>query len=229
MSDTPKDTFTTLGGRLILTNTTPRPTEDPLWLTAFIPPLPAGSRVLDAGTGSGIAALSLLRRQPHIYAEAADIDPTLTALAQANAHLNDLPLIVHTADILTTAPLGHYDAILSNPPFHAEDRGHTTPDAAKQQAHTLPAGDLPRWLTALTHMLTPTGSLHLILHSACQAELTTFAHTHGMMLHLTPLQSSESRPPKRLLALLERADTPTIHHHPAIPTYDPALRQTHLT
>ncbi|TKW60744.1 MAG: methyltransferase [Blastochloris viridis] len=222
-------TFTTLGGRLVLEDTAPRPTEDPLWLTAFVPPLPQGARVLDCGTGSGIAALSLLRRQPHVVAEALDIDPALTALAQRNAHLNALPLVTHTANILSTPVLGPYDAILCNPPYHEESRGHTTPNPAKKQAHSLPEGDLTRWLTALIHLLTPTGTLHLILHTACEAELTAFAQENQKILHLTPLQTAANKPPKRLLALLENTGPHQLHRHNPIPAYNAETRHKFLT
>lgn len=222
-------TFTVLGGRLILENTPPRPTEDPLWLTAFLPPLPQGSRVLDCGTGSGIAALALLLRQPHVMTEALDIDPALTALAQRNAQRNNLPLVTHTANILCQPPLGPYDAILCNPPYHGQERGHTTPNAAKQQAHSLPEGDLTRWLEAMLALLQPHGSLYLILHSACEAELTAFAQTHHKTLHLTPLQTAEAKPPKRLLALLQNTGPHQLHRHNPIPAYNPATRQQFLT
>ncbi len=222
-------TFTTLGGRLTLEDTAPRPTEDPLWLSAFIPPLPQGARVLDCGTGSGIAALSLLIRQPHITAEALDIDPTFTALAQRNAQLNNLPLTTHTADILSHPALGPYDAILCNPPYHEESRGHTTPNPLKKQAHSLPEGDLTRWLTALQKLLSPSGTLHLILHMACEAELTAFAQSHAKILHLTPLQTAANKPPKRLLALLENTGPHQLHRHNPIPAYSPQTRQQFLT
>ncbi len=221
-------TFTTLGGRLTLEDTPPRPTEDPLWLAASIPPLPAGSHVLDAGTGSGIAALALLTRQPHLHVTALDIDPTLTALATRNAALNNLPLTTFTADILTLTPRHPsvptpFDTILSNPPYHGQERGHSTPNAAKAQAHSLPANHLTLWLRALTSLLTPTGTLHLILHSACEAELTAFAaqlHT----LTITPLQTAENRPAKRLLATLQKSANPEATHLPAIQAYNPQIR-----
>ncbi len=222
-------TFTVLGGRLILEDTPPRPTEDPLWLTATVPPLAPGSRVLDCGCGSGIAALSLLLRQPLIRAEALDINPACTALAQRNAALNQLPLITHTADILTQPGLGPYHAILCNPPFHGQERGHTTPNPTKTQAHSLPEGDLTRWLTALMPLLHPQGTLHLILHSACEPELTTFAHTHNHPLTLTPLQTAATKPPKRLLAYLKATSPHHLNQENPIPAYRTDIRTRHLT
>lgn len=221
-------TFTTLGGKLTLLDVPPRPTEDPLWLAASIPALPHGSTVLDAGTGSGVSALALLTRQPHLIITALDIDPTLTALAAQNAALNRLPLTTHTANILSNPAIGPYDAILCNPPYHGAERGHTTPNTAKAQAHTLPENHLTLWLESLTSLLTPSGTLYLILHSACQAELTAFA-TSNHTLVITPLQTAENRPAKRLLATLQKSTNPQIIHQPTIQAFNPEIRGSVLS
>ncbi|RZK99163.1 MAG: methyltransferase domain-containing protein [Rubrivivax sp.] len=220
-------TFPLLGGKLQLYNVAPRPTEDPLWLAATMPALPQGARVLDCGTGSGIAALALLIRQPHLHVTALDVDPAHTSLATRNAHLNHLPLTVITADILSKPNIPAFDAILCNPPYHAEERGHTTPNPIKKQAHSLPQGHLTHWLTALTSLLTPSGTLHLILHSACQPQLTVFAaRTHT--LHITPMQTSPNRPAKRILATLQASTNSTITTNQPLQAHLHAIRQQHL-
>ncbi len=220
-------TFPILGGKLHLHNVQPRPTEDPLWLAATMPALPAGARVLDAGSGSGIATLALLIHQPHLHLTALDIDPANTALATQNAALNNLFLQTLTADILTHPNLPPFDAILCNPPYHGQERGHTTPNPTKKQAHSLPSGHLTLWLHALTRLLTPSGTLHLILHAACEAELNAFT-THTHRLAITPLQTSENRPPKRLLATLQASPNPTITTNPPLQAHNPAIRQKYL-
>ena len=220
-------TFPLLGGKLHLLNIPPRPTEDPLWLAATIPQLSPGSRVLDCGTGTGIAALALLIHQPHLHLEALDLDPELTRLAAQNAALNHLSLTTHTANILENPQLPLYDAILCNPPYHGADRGHTTPNPHKARAHTLPAHHLTLWLHALTALLTPAGTLHLILHSACQPELTAFAAAHHA-LTITPLQTSPNRPAKRLLATLQASSNPQLIHQPTLEAFNPTLRHKAL-
>ena len=225
-------TFPTLGGKLQLYQAEPRPTEDPLWLAATMPVLPAGSRVLDCGSGSGLASLALLIHQPHLHLTALDINPANTALAARNARLNNLPLTTLTANILTFLPayphtLTPFNAILCNPPYHAEERGHTTPSATKKQAHSLPANHLTLWLHALTKLLAPSGTLHLILHAACTPELTTFA-TPDHNLAITPLQTSPNRPAKRILATLQAAPNPKLTTNPPLQAYNPAIRRQHL-
>lgn len=221
------ETFPILGGKLNLLNVQPRPTEDPLWLAATMPPLASGAMVLDCGTGSGIAALALLTRQPHLHLTALDIDPANTRLATQNAQLNNLPLTFLTADILAHPSLPAFDAILCNPPYHAQERGHTTANPTKKQAHSLPQGHLTLWLNALTRLLTPSGTLHLILHSACEAELTAFA-TPSYTVSITPLQTSPNRPAKRILATLHASQNPHITTNPPLQAHLPAIRQQYL-
>lgn len=217
-----KNTFTLLGSRLTLTG--PTPPEDALWLAASIPTLPYGTRVLDAGTGTGIAALALLTRQPHLNLTGVEINPEHAAFATQNASLNHLPLQIHTADILTFQA-EPFPLVISNPPFHATARGHSTPNPQKALAHSMPDNFLTHWLLALHRLTAPTGSIHLILHAACLKELTSFAQTANAALTVIPLQTSSKNPPKRLLAVLNPSIPYTLTTLPPLPTYNKPLRE----
>ena len=69
-------------------------------LVFALPPLPAGSRVADLCSGSGRAALSLLRAYPEAHVTLVDMDDRRTAIAMALAHqmgLQDQVQVVHAA------------------------------------------------------------------------------------------------------------------------------------
>lgn len=81
--------------------------------------LPAGARVLDLGTGSGVGAVFSARRGASVTA--VDINPEAVRCARMNALLNKLEdkIEVHQGDLFSPLPDGQrFDLILFNPPFH---------------------------------------------------------------------------------------------------------------
>lgn len=217
-------TYSLLGGRLNLLDEGPRTTEDALWLAAAIPQLPIGSTVLEAGCGNGAAGLALLTRQPWLHVTGLEIDAPLTAHANTNAHINHANFQAISANITTFTSPQPFAAAFCNPPFHGQERGHTTASAAKSRAKTLPENMLTAWLTALYNLTTAQAPLILITHSACRAELEAFAQTHPCAATFTPLQSSAGRPPKRLLTHLQKGQPFSVRENPPLPTYQPQLR-----
>jgi tRNA1(Val) A37 N6-methylase TrmN6 len=101
---TTRDDF--LGGRVTVLQPKKghRAGSDAVWLQAAVRPT-AGSRVLDAGAGVGVAGLCLLSRCPALDLTAVEIDPALAALAEANAARNGVAakVTVITADVTAAA------------------------------------------------------------------------------------------------------------------------------
>lgn len=216
-------TFTLFNNRLTLDATPPRPSEDALWLAASYTP-PAKARVLDAMGGSGIVGLALLTRCPTLAITSLDINPALTVQAAHNATLNNLPLTTVTAELEAYTPPHLFDAAFLNPPYHATAHGHATPNSAKAQAHSLPPHHLTIWLTALHTLTTPTATLALITHSACQPEILAFAQSHSYTTTFTPLATKPDTAPKRLLTLLTKSSIHTATHNQPLPAYSLPLR-----
>ena len=92
-------------------------------LLANLPPLPAGSRVLDYGCGSGVIGATALAQQPDLTLDLIDTDTV--ALEAARENVPGAHVIAGTR--LSDAGKAKYAAILSNPPLHegiAEDHAH---------------------------------------------------------------------------------------------------------
>jgi 16S rRNA (guanine1207-N2)-methyltransferase len=90
-------------------------------LISVLPPLQAGTRVLDYGCGTGAIAAAVLAAQPDARVEGLDSDTVALEAARENAPAARLTLGASLAD----ARGRDYAAILSNPPLHqgiAEDR-----------------------------------------------------------------------------------------------------------
>ena len=109
----------------------PRPETEHLVEAAL--ELPRGARVADVGTGSGAVALALKAERPDLEVLGTDASPEALAVARANAERLGLDVTLLEGDLL--APVeGPLDAVLSNPPYVAdEDRATLAPDITRHE------------------------------------------------------------------------------------------------
>ena len=98
----------------------PRP-ETEILVELALKEAPAARRLLDAGTGSGIIAITCLLERPEATAVALDISFDALALARQNAALHGvLPrLSLVASDWLSALSASPFDVIVSNPPYLA--------------------------------------------------------------------------------------------------------------
>ncbi|WP_439577067.1 tRNA1(Val) (adenine(37)-N6)-methyltransferase [Elioraea sp.] len=163
-----------LGGRVRLCQPAEgfRAAIDPVLLAAAVPARP-GDRVLEAGTGSGAAALCLLARVAGARVVGIERNAALAELARTNAALNgngDRFLVV-TGDLATRATAraaaahGACAHAMANPPFHLG--GTVSPLAPRREAgHESAEVALALWVAAMARRLAPRGTLTLVLPPA---------------------------------------------------------------
>jgi release factor glutamine methyltransferase len=101
----------------------PRPDTEVLIETALaLLPADKPLRLLDLGTGSGIIAITLLAERPMAEGIAVDVSETAIQVARQNAKAHKID---HRLHFITTSwfdtVTGHFDAILSNPPYIEAD------------------------------------------------------------------------------------------------------------
>ena len=79
-------------------------------------------KIVDVGTGSGAIALALGKELPRAEIHATDISPAALEIARANAARHDLAARIHfhEADLFVNLPSGHFDFVVSNPPYVGE-------------------------------------------------------------------------------------------------------------
>lgn len=113
----------------------PRP-ETELLVTAALAEAPDARRILDAGTGSGVLAVTLLLERPGAGAVALDSSVEALALARENARRHGvtsrLDLVgsdwLSALTQLSALPHGGFDLAVSNPPYLAfSDRPGLSP------------------------------------------------------------------------------------------------------
>jgi release factor glutamine methyltransferase len=121
--------------------------------------VPAGSTVLDMGTGSGIGALAAARHARRIVA--VDINPAAVRCARINVLLNGMEDTIQVREGDLFAPVaGHqFDVVLFNPPFF---RGQPRDDLERALWSTDVA---VRFAAALPAHLAPGGRALVLLSS----------------------------------------------------------------
>lgn len=167
---------------------------------------PCAGRVLDVGCGCGLIGLMAAQRGA-AEVTMIEIDPAAAAEAAANAAASPWAdrLTVLCADFLSYAPSSPFDSIISNPPFFAT--GLTAPDPRRAAARHESALTPRAFMHRCASMLTPQGTLSLILPPDRLPDWTLAARLSG--LAPTDLRALITRPdadPRRILALYSRAN-----------------------
>lgn len=155
----------------------PRPDTETLVEWALELHGPQTLKMVDLGTGSGAIALALQQARPAWQVWAVDASAQALAVAQLNAQRLGLPIRLHQGNWLEGIESevdwqGHFDLIVSNPPYIAEGDAHL-PALAHEPQSALVAGvdgldDIRRITAQAMQRLAPGGWL-LLEHGHEQA------------------------------------------------------------
>jgi release factor glutamine methyltransferase len=103
----------------------PRPETEGVVTVALALGLPEAARVADLGTGSGCIAIAVAVARPDLSLHALDVSPGALEVARGNAERHGVGarIAFELADLARPPEpwLGSMDAVLSNPPYVAED------------------------------------------------------------------------------------------------------------
>jgi release factor glutamine methyltransferase len=139
------------------------PREDSLLLLPFAR-VPAGTSLLEIGTGSGVAALEAARCGARVVAT--DLNPWALAVVRRRARVERLDLELVRTDL--AAGLGRFERVLANPPYLPTQPGERDPDPWHNLA--LDGGVdgcavASRLVTSLPEHLTPSGNAFVVFSS----------------------------------------------------------------
>ncbi len=193
-----------LGGRVRLTQPKQgyRVAIDPVLLAAAVGAGP-GERILDAGCGTGAAALCLASRLENCEVIGVELDAGLAALAIMNVAMNGLAHRISidpaTFDGYAAENEGLFDQVMTNPPFY-EDEHHTrSPQPTKASAHGEATLDLAGWIKAAAKALKPGGRLTLIHRADRVGDLLTACEGRFGAVAIFPLWPKTGVEAKRIL------------------------------
>jgi tRNA1(Val) A37 N6-methylase TrmN6 len=195
-----------LGGRVSLRQPARgyRVAIDPVLLAAAVPAV-AGERVLDAGAGSGAAALCLAVRVPCCKVVGIELQRALQQIAVANVAQNNLGERVEmlVGDLVQPPPRfawGSFDHVMTNPPHLPAPAASAPPLAERALAHVEGAAPLPLWLQGCVRMLKPGGMLTLIHRAERVGEiLAALGDSLGALVVFPLWPGDPQRPAKRVL------------------------------
>jgi tRNA1(Val) A37 N6-methylase TrmN6 len=197
-----------LGGRLRLRQLKSghRAGHDAMLLAAATPAAP-GDRVVDLGAGVGAAGLAVGRRVETIDLVLVEIDPTLAALARANAAANGIAADVVVLDVEASAESfaasrltpDSVEIVLMNPPFNDAARHRASPDRARETAHVATATTLESWVHAARRILRPKGVPTLIWRADGLAEVLSALERGFGSLEILPVHANLTAPAIRIL------------------------------
>jgi tRNA1(Val) A37 N6-methylase TrmN6 len=148
---------------------------DPVLLAAAVPAA-TGHLVLDAGSGTGAAALCLATRIPGARVVGLERNAELLAVGRQNVALNAMAERVEllAGDVLdpggTLRDRAPFDHVMTNPPYHRRTAA-TSPRTATGAAAHLADGDPAAWIEACLAWLRPRGWLTLIHRAEALTEL----------------------------------------------------------
>ncbi len=184
LADSATSWDTLLGGRVKILQPAKgyRTAIDPVLLAAAVPAEPEDS-VLDAGSGTGAAALSLAARVEGVRVTGLEVQPDLAALSRESAIASGLAEQVTFAEgDLLTPPEGFrpggFDHVMANPPYLAAGSGNPPPDPAKRRATVEGAAALGDWLRFLVSMVRDGGTV-TVIHRFDRADEVTGGLSEG--------------------------------------------------
>lgn len=187
------------------------------WATLPSPACTSQPRALDVGTGSGVVALMLAQRFPHLsLIRGVDIDAGAVAQAQANFEASPwaarLQAVQGDFRERMTAADERYDLIVSNPPFFTGGKGM---EASREQARQREALPLDVLIARVGELLAPGGALAIIIPYDQATEAIVAAAARGLRLtRRTDVRSKDSKPFSRCLLQWQASSTgsPLLHN-----------------
>ncbi|WP_439814628.1 tRNA1(Val) (adenine(37)-N6)-methyltransferase [Zavarzinia sp. CC-PAN008] len=172
---------------------------DPILLAAFVAPRGAAT-VLDAGSGTGAAALSLALRCPHVRVTGLERVADLRDMAVASAARAGLAERVDfvLADLAAFRASAPFDAAISNPPYYDPARSPPSPEVLRR-AGSLETMPLAAWIDLMLRRLRGGGTFAMVHRAERLAEILGAVDGRCGGIDVLPVLPRAGAPASRVL------------------------------
>ncbi len=175
---------------------------DPVLLAASVT-VSSSQTILDAGCGTGAAALCLAARCADGAIVAIERDPALAEFARRNVSANDfgarIDVIEQDFEVFASAHRETFHQVLFNPPFYASSAHTASPYATKAVAHDEATFSFDGWIAAAATCLRPAGRLTLIHRADRLADILMALDRRFGATLIFPLWPRIGTPAKRII------------------------------
>ncbi len=220
-----------LGGRVRLVQPRRgyRAAIDPVLLAAAVGAAP-GERVLDAGCGTGAAALCLAARLPGVEVVGFERDPAMAELARAGIARSGLEGRVRVVEGDLLAPPVElrrqvFTWVMSNPPYLVAGKARV-PDDPGRRAALVEGCTLDHWVTACLARLAPGGRLVLVHRADRLADLLAALAGRAGEITVFPLRPRPGAAAVRVLVRARKASRAPGRLLPGLVLHHPDGRST---
>jgi len=194
-----------LGGRVRLTQPSKgyRVSMDTILLAASIP-AQAGDKILEAGIGSGGAAICLAHRVSGTTLTGLELQDEMIDCVKKNIKLNDMDqrFEIINGDIMVPPPelkMGSFDHVMANPPYIADGKAIKSTSESKGLSHMDQSGTVKGWVNFCVSMARYKGTVTFIYRADRLDELLSRLHGKVGDLKLCPLWPHQDESAKLVL------------------------------
>ena len=181
---------------------------DAVFLAAAVP-ASTGETFFEAGTGTGVAALSLIGRTPSIHVTGMEISARYAMLADENAKRNGFGQnlrVIHSdvkealrRDLVHLPAHGSFSHAFANPPYFEEGKSTPSPNLLKAQAHSFGPDDLDLWIKVMHTMVTLRGTATIVHRPESLGKLLAAMEPRFGDIRVAPLYAREGTAASRIL------------------------------
>lgn len=199
-----------LGGRLRILQPEKgyRAGIDSVFLAACVPCGP-GETLMEAGIGTGVAALCVLARMPNVHVTGVEVAARHAMLAEENAKRNSFASnvrVIHgdvkdclRRDLAQWPAPGSFNHVFANPPYYEQEKVQASPNASKAQAHSFGAADLELWIKVLYTMVTLRGTCTLVHRAESLGSILAAMQDRFGDIRVAPLYAREGMAASRVI------------------------------